>query len=272
MRIFNNVEMLELKTKLANGPGVICLLIVWDEKDVVLFDTGLPGMGAIIRETAVAACVPFERLNRVLITHSDMDHIGSLSQMIHETGAAITLMAHKEEKPYIECELPPIRLKQMEASVCSMTGAMREQIVTMTENLKKSYQMFKANVNKTIDDCEVLPFCGGITCIYTPGHTPGHMSYYLEKLKLLIAGDILQVMDGSLVKCPDFTIMDKEAVTASLKKLSHYEIEMVVCYHGGLFQGDASHRIAEIVSGLLTPSLVISCCGFPQSSATLQER
>ncbi len=250
MRIFNNVEMLELETILANGPGVINPLIVWDEKDVVLFDAGLPGMDKKFRETAADTGVPFERLNKVLITHSDMDHIGSLSQIINIRGGDITVFAHKEEKPYIECELPPIRLKQMEANICSMTGAMREQIVTMTENLKKSYQMFKAIVDKTLEDGEVLPVCGGITCIYTPGHTPGHMSYYLEKLKLLIAGDILQVMDGSLEKCPDFTILDKEAFIASLKKISRYKIEMLVCYHGGLFRGDATNRIVEIASGL----------------------
>lgn len=250
MRIFNNVEMLELKAILANGPGVINPVIVWDEKDVVLFDAGLPGMGTIFRETAADTGVPFERLNKILITHSDMDHIGSLFEIIHEAGLGITLMAHKEERPYIECELPPIRLKQMEASAGLATGATREQLLTMTENLKKGYRMFKANVDKTIEDGEVLPFFGGITCIYTPGHTPGHMSYYLNKLKLLIAGDILQVMDGSLVKCPEFTILDKEAVIASLKKLSQYEIEMAVCYHGGLFHGNASQRIAEIASGL----------------------
>lgn len=246
MRIFNNVEMLELETLLANGPGVISPLILWDEKDVVLFDAGLPGMGTIIHETAVHAGVPFERLNKILITHSDMDHVGSLSQIIQEAGTGITLMAHKEEKPYIECELPPIRLKQMEANASLMTGTMREQITAMTENLKKNYRKFKATVDKTIADGEILPFCGGITCIYTPGHTPGHMCYYLEKSNLLIAGDILQVSDGSLVKCPDFTILDKESLTASLKKLSQFKIEMIVCYHGGLFQGDASHRILEI--------------------------
>lgn len=250
MRIFNNVEMLELETVLANGPGIINPLIVWDEKDVVLFDAGLPGMGAMFRETAAENGVPFERLNKIMITHSDMDHIGSLSQIIHEAGIGITVMAHKEEKPYIECELPPIRLKQMEAGIASTTGATREQLLAVFENLKKSYRIFKANVDKTIEDGEVLPFCGGITCIYTPGHTPGHMSYYLEKSKLLIAGDILQVMDGSLVRCPDFTILDKEAINASLNKLSRYEIEIVVCYHGGFFGGHVSRRIAEITSEL----------------------
>ncbi len=250
MRIFENVEMLELETILAIGPGVINPLVIWDEKDVVLFDAGLPGMGTIFRETALSTGVPFERLNKVLITHSDMDHIGSLSEIIHEAGAGITLMAHKEEKPYIECDLPPVRVKQMEVSASNAAGGLRKQLETLTENLKKNYPMFKANVDKSIEDGEVLPFCGGITCIYTPGHTPGHMCYYLEKFKLLIAGDILQVMDGSLEKCPDFTILDKEANIASLKKLSEYEIDMVVCYHGGLFHGDAKQRIAEIMNGL----------------------
>jgi glyoxylase-like metal-dependent hydrolase (beta-lactamase superfamily II) len=93
MRLFSNVEMLELKAKLANGLGVINPLIVWDEKDVVLFDTGLPGMAAIFRETAADTGVPLGRLNKMLITHSGMDHIGSLSQIIHKAGS-------------IKCELP----------------------------------------------------------------------------------------------------------------------------------------------------------------------
>lgn len=136
----------------------------------------------------------------------------------------------------------------MEANLGTMTGILREQLETMTEKLKQNYQLFKAKVDKCVEDGEVLPFCGGITGIHTPGHTPGHMCYYLERLKLLIAGDILQVVNGSLVKCPNFTVLDKEAIANSLNKLSRYEIGTVVCYHGGLFRGDASQRIAELVA------------------------
>ena len=250
MRIFTNVEMLELETIMANGPGAISPLFIWDETDVVLFDAGLPGMGAKFREAAADTGVPFERLNKILITHSDMDHVGSLSQIIQEAGAGITLMAHEEEIPYIECDLPPIRMKQMEAGISSASGTMREQLVMMTENLRKSYRMFKANVDKAIEDGEVLPFCGGITCIHTPGHTPGHMSYYHNNSKLLIAGDILQVIDGTLEKCPDYTILDNQAISESLKKLCRYDIEVVVCYHGGIFQNNVSQRIIEIARGL----------------------
>jgi len=130
-----------------------------------------------------------------------------------------------------------------------MTGALREQMEALTEKLRQNYRMLSVKVDKTVEDGEVLPFCGGITGIHTPGHTPGHMCYYLERFKLLIAGDILQVVNGSLMKCPDSTIIDKEAAADSLKKLSRYKTEAVVCYHGGFFSGDASLRIAELTAG-----------------------
>jgi glyoxylase-like metal-dependent hydrolase (beta-lactamase superfamily II) len=233
---------------LANGPGIINPVVIWDEKDVVLFDAGLPGMREDFREASVNASIPFEKLNHVLITHADMDHIGSLSQIIHEGRASITVMAHQEEKPYIECERQPIRLKQMESALESITGVMRVQMEALATNLRQNYKRLCVKVDKTIEDGEGLPICGGITGIYTPGHTPGHMSYYLNKVKLLIAGDILQVENGLLRECPDMTIIDKAAVAASLKKLSGYKIETVVCYHGGLFHGDVSKQIGDIIA------------------------
>jgi len=38
--------------------------------------------------------------------------------------------------------------------------------------------------------------------IATPGHTPGHMCLYIERYKLLIAGDLFLVKDGNITTCP----------------------------------------------------------------------
>lgn len=250
MRLNNTVEMLELKTMLANGPGVIHPALVWDEQNVVLFDAGLPNTEGDLKKAAIAAGAPIQRLDHILITHSDMDHIGSLSQIIRSNRQEITVLAHEMEKPYIQCEVPPLRLEQMEKNAGKAVGAMREQLVDMVESLKKNYTIFKAEVNKTVEDGEVLPLCGGITCIFTPGHTPGHMCYYLNDFHLLIAGDILQIDNNKLTRCPDFTIVDERAVTDSLKKLDQYDIQNVVCYHGGLYQGDVHQCIKEIVNSV----------------------
>jgi hypothetical protein len=65
---------------------------------------------------------------------------------------------------------------------------------------------------------------------------------------LLIAGDIIQIENGRLRVCPDMTIIDKEAVAGSLKKISSYKIETVVCYHGGLFRGDVVQQMADMIT------------------------
>lgn len=246
MRVADHVEMLELETTLADGPGRINPLIVWDESDAILFDAGMPNMGTDIERMALSAGVPFDQLNRILITHSDMDHVGSLAQIVRKSSRGVAVFAHEKEKPYIECDVLPIRLKQMEQYANLTTGKRHEQLAALAENLKRSYKLFRADVNRTVKDGEVLPYCGGITCIHTPGHTPGHMSYYLNGLNLLVAGDILQIANNTLMMCPDFTMVDREAAHASLKKLCRFNIGAVVCYHGGLYQGNVAQCIEEL--------------------------
>lgn len=82
MRIDTGVEMLELSAALPDGPTVIHPVIIWDETDVVMVDASLPGQVPTLREEFRKAGVPFERLNRVLITHHDLDHIGGLREVI----------------------------------------------------------------------------------------------------------------------------------------------------------------------------------------------
>ena len=39
---------------------------------------------------------------------------------------------------------------------------------------------------------------------------------------------------------------DPQAAEESLRKLARYDIEAVICYHGGLYERNASRRIAEL--------------------------
>ena len=43
----------------------------------------------------------------------------------------------------------------------------------------------KAKVDHTLVDGQELSFFGGIQVIFTPGHTPGHISYILMKARRL---------------------------------------------------------------------------------------
>lgn len=246
MKIANGMEMLEIQAALMTGPGIVNPTLIWDKDEVVLVDAGLPGQLEQFREAFQKAGAPFELLSKIIITHSDTDHVGGLAGILNSSSQEIKVFAHEKEKPYIEAELPPIRMTQMEGQLETLPEDRRKQTAKLVESLKANYKKMKAKVDETVEDGEELPYCSGITVIYTPGHTPGHICLYHKQSKTLIAGDFFNVEDGVLVKSPRYFCLDKAQYENSLKKLATYDVERVICYHGGLYKDDPNSRIAEL--------------------------
>ena len=248
MKIAEGVAMFDISSSLALGPDTIHPSLLWDDNAAILVDAGLPGQLPQFKAVMAECGVAFSRLDKVIITHHDMDHFGGLAAIVREASQKITILAHPNEKPYLETELPPVRLSQMEAQLDSLTGERGQQLKTLYETLKANYPKLKVHVDQTVEDGAELPDCGGITVIATPGHTPGHICLYLKQSKTLIAGDALNVTDGKLAPAPKFTILDQAAAVHSLQKLTRYDIEKVICYHGGLFTDNPKQRIAELAA------------------------
>ena len=110
------------------------------------------------------------------------------------------------------------------------------------------FSLDKVNIDETLIDGQELPYCGGITVIHTPGHTPGHICLYIKQWKILIAGDIFCVNDGILCREDENLNFDNELNLESIQKLMKYDIETVICYHGGLYNNNVNERIAELAS------------------------
>lgn len=238
--------MLEIHGSMFGTAGVFNPTLVWDEKDAILIDTGLPGKVDLIKAAVEKAGVPFERINKIIITHHDMDHIGGLSDIVGKALGKIEVLSHGDEKPYIQGELKPIK----------MTTERKAQINAMLSKLpeekRKEYKLLFTNISAKVDtileDEYELPLCGGIIAIHTKGHTLGHISLYLKKYKVLVAGDAMNVINGKLVgPNPQFTYNMDEA-QKSLKKLLKYDIETVICYHGGNYSDNVNQRIAELAA------------------------
>ena len=246
MRIAEGIEMLDIPANLMTGPGIINPVILWDKEEVVMVDAGFPNQVQEFRDAFERAGVPFERLSKIILTHSDTDHIGGLAGLVKASPKKLSIFCHEKEKAYIEADLPPIRLDQMEAQVKTLPEGMRQQMASLCESLKANYKKLRADVDLTVEDGEELPFCGGITVIFTPGHTLGHICLYHKASKTLIAGDALNVEGGVLVHAPGHTCMDKAQYDQSMKKLTRYDIETVLCYHGGMYKNNTNFRIAEL--------------------------
>lgn len=241
MHVASGIEMLEISATIMGNPDTIHPTLIWDNNTVILVDTGYPGQLPLFREATEKAGISFDKLSKVILTHQDFDHIGSLPVLLRESPQKIEVLANEVEKPYIQGEKRLIKLTpEAMARLESLPEEWRRVLKPIFENPPR------ATVNKTVADGEELPYCGGITVINTPGHTPGHISLYHKQSKTLIAGDALFVVENQLVGPEPQYTLDMELAIQSLKKLTQYDIETVICYHGGLYQKNVNERITQL--------------------------
>jgi glyoxylase-like metal-dependent hydrolase (beta-lactamase superfamily II) len=245
MQITQGVHMLEITATTVGRVQTIYPTLLYDDVKAVLVDTAFPGQLPLLRAAMAAAGCPFERLTKVILTHQDIDHIGGLPAI--EAAAPHSLvLASAEEKPYIQGERRLIKLSP--EAVARAVNSLPPEVPEATR------QAFRATlenpphapVGGVLVDGQELPDAGGITVIKTPGHTPGHLCLYHRPSKTLIAGDELRVVNGELEGPAPQLSHDMTEALRSLGKLTGYDIAAVVCYHGGLFQGDVNARLVEL--------------------------
>jgi glyoxylase-like metal-dependent hydrolase (beta-lactamase superfamily II) len=144
------------------------------------------------------------------------------------------VLVHPADAPYIEGELTPLKV----------TPQMLERRLQMREVLER---LEPVRVDEYLEDGSRLDLAGGVRVVFTPGHTPGHLSLYLERPKVLVAGDALTAEEGRLNgPNPSATLSAREAV-GSVRRLADLDVRTIVCYHGGVVGEDANGQLRRVV-------------------------
>ena len=251
MTLGERAEDLEIEARFFGTQSVIHPVLLWDARDgATLVDAGYPGQLPDIERALGAQGVRLGELKRILLTHQDIDHIGSADALVAATGAEV--FAHAADTPYIQGEKRLVKMDpaRFEERLKALPEALRDQARRMISSLPT------VKVTRVLQGPEHLPLHGGIDVIPTPGHTPGHVCYYVRALGLLIAGDALRVESGQLQGPSPTATPDLPAAFASLYGLSRLKIRCVVCYHGGYFDAAPEARIRELAeSGPGSPGL-----------------
>ncbi len=226
MRVAEGVDVLALEGIWRGNPVRLHPVLLRDGPQVLLVDTGFPGSADALRAALQEVGVAFAHLRVILLTHQDLDHIGNAPVIVRESGAEV--WAHPEDAPFIEGVRPFLKFNPQ---------GLPPEVVQNPPTVK---------VGRHLTDGEYIPVCGGLRVVHTPGHTPGHLSLYLEAPRILIAGDALRVVDGELHgPRPDVT-PDMPTAMASVRKLAALEPDLVVCYHGGVFGPGAAPRLRSL--------------------------
>ena len=103
---------------------------------------------------------------------------------------------------------------------------------------------------RTVSDGEVLSdLFGGLTVLETPGHLPGHASFWLPERGVLFTGDTLSSL-GGLGMLPSSLQDDSAQVKRDVQRLASLAPSVICCGHGPPVTRDAASRLRGIGDAL----------------------
>jgi Zn-dependent hydrolases, including glyoxylases len=240
----NHIFILPITFHLNKTNLIIYPILLKDDDELILVDCGYPDSVPKIEEEMNKIGLSLSQLTKIIITHHDHDHMGALRE-IQERNPTIEILCSKEEAPYITGERKSLRLQQAEEIQDSLPESEKEG--------GKQFQNFIASIRKVekvtiINTGDILPFCGGVKVVDTKGHMPGHISLYVQKEKALIAGDALVVENGILCMAMPQFVLNMQDARDSIRMLQNYDIEKIICYHGGLYNTNVNKGLREVVA------------------------
>jgi glyoxylase-like metal-dependent hydrolase (beta-lactamase superfamily II) len=207
------------------GSGVNAYLVA-DGDGVTLVDAGTPFDAATVEAAVTEAGFDLGDVQRILVTHYDIDHVGSIARLAVDA---------------------PVYVGREDARL--LTGERR----LSPRNLKQFTQFVTGPLVPDVPAGRVHPVAngddiGGFSAYHTPGHTPGHTVYVHEERSAAFLGDLVIERNGELRPAPWFICDDTDALDRSLRSFAEAapEFEVAAMGHGTPFERGGSDRLRRL--------------------------
>ena len=210
--------------------GGVNAYLVDDGGTLTLIDAGLPWNRKTIQQAVSDAAGSLADIDRVLLTHYDIDHVGTLAKL---DGLDAPVYVGRDDYPFVTGERsPPWR---------NHKGAVQRAVGWLTDP--------PTGPVEPVDDGDEL---GSFTAHHAPGHTPGHTVYVSEELSTAILGDLVRENNGSFAPSPYIISYDTAAVRSSIRSLAANfpTFEVAAPGHGLPFKRNGSERFADCAHSL----------------------
>jgi len=226
----------------------IFMIATGNHKNWVLIDAGLKGFSKNIESMAADLFGPNNPPEAIILTHGHFDHIGTLKKLLKTWD--VPVYVHTLELPYVtdRSSYPP-------------------PDPTVGGGLMSALSLFypKNPINLGINvhvlpENGSLPFLPEWRYIFTPGHSPGHVSLWRQRDKLIIAGDAfvttrqesafsVAAQKKEISGPPKYFTIDWVASAASVKALQILQPAIAATGHGKPMYGqELTDGLAYLVS------------------------
>jgi glyoxylase-like metal-dependent hydrolase (beta-lactamase superfamily II) len=227
MKIAKNIH------KIPGVTGNSYLLV--DSDGLTLIDTGIPGSANKILNYIKRAGYARRDLNRILLTHADYDHAGSLAALKKSTGARVYASVY---------EARAVATGQFPRSL-KTDNILLKPIFALAERLGR---ISPAHVDEHLSDGQVLPVVDGMFVVDTKGHTPGHLSFFAPSVGILFSGDSILSVKDQLVGSHGSVTWDQDIADAAVFKQLALRARIVCAGHGAVVMDGLARllRLAEV--------------------------
>ncbi|MCP4415148.1 MAG: MBL fold metallo-hydrolase [Chloroflexi bacterium] len=189
--------------------------LIIEPPNIVLIDTGMPKQQVLIFDYLQRLGYKPTDLTHILVTHADIDHVGSLAALraasgaqIHAGAAAVVLISNGESPQHLPW------------------------LMQWFVNTFVKYMPVDKEAVLVFEDGETLPFLGGLQVLAAAGHTPDHFSFFSPTTGVLFAGDALNTRNGRINLTPPRITADKTAARHTGIRLLQLSPAVIACGHG----------------------------------------
>jgi glyoxylase-like metal-dependent hydrolase (beta-lactamase superfamily II) len=188
----------------------------------VLVDAGMDSTGSDVRALLAAMGQAEDSVRAILLTHWHNDHAAGARITQERSGCAVYY--HAGDEPWLSRQTARGGLRGWLARripewgigvlLIGLLGEAVPEAVVATAHLR---------------DGQVI--AGAFEVIETPGHTPGHCSFYYRPERALFAGDALAVIDGRVRFMARPVTLDLEAARRSMARCLSLDVRVLCPGH-----------------------------------------
>lgn len=202
-------------------------LFVEDQDNLTLIDPSFLSQLPILENYLLDVGYDIKNVKRIILTHVHVDHSQAANEIKKRSGAKI--YSHWIESRYLihdpQYQGPPTTqetVDKFEKLGLSMRALIKEY---------GSFEVEPISVDEQVSDGDMI---GSLKVIHTPGHTPGHISLYYEKDKLLLGADSIYKhvfgAEGMYISAPQVSI-DPVTAIISAQRLSKVNFDKLLMAH-----------------------------------------